>query len=86
MDMKTLSLILAPVLITAAQIWAPASETPEWFLSSLTPNMESIQRERGHPLDYEHKGSLSLEECSMLSCPAWRREVKIGSALWSTAR
>jgi dienelactone hydrolase len=47
------------------RLWAQAVETPEGFLGGLTPIMESIQRERGYAFDYEHRGSLSLEQWRM---------------------
>ena len=40
-------LILGSAALAASRIWAQAVETPEGYLGSLTPIMQSIQRERG---------------------------------------
>ena len=60
--MKAAWLFLAVACGAAGPLCAQAVETPEGFLGSLTPIMESIQRERGYALDYEHKGALPLDQ------------------------
>ncbi|MBV9084242.1 MAG: acetylxylan esterase [Acidobacteriaceae bacterium] len=61
---RTLFLLISTYLI-AGQLWAQAVVTREGVLGSLTPIIDSIQRERGYTLDYEHKGNVSTE--------AWRQ-------------
>ena len=60
--MKSRYGIFALASIAAGQIWAQGPQAPEGFLGNLTPILGSIQRERGFAFDYEHKGSLSLEQ------------------------
>jgi len=60
--MNKIFLISLPALLSAAPLCAQAVETPEGSLGSLTPIMESIQRERGYAFDYEHNGGLTLEQ------------------------
>ncbi len=59
--MKRYCLAFVLACLVARQVWAQAVETPQGLLGNLTPIMESIQRERGYPFDYDHKGSLGLE-------------------------
>ena len=69
--MKRLCLAFVPACLAAGQVWAQAVETPEGLLGNLTPIMEAIQSERGYALDYEHKGSLSLETWRNAAATRW---------------
>jgi dienelactone hydrolase len=52
--------ILLPMLFAAALAAQP--ERTESFLGSLAPVARSIQKERGFPMDYAHRGSVSASQ------------------------
>jgi len=54
------------VLLAQFAIAVSAQDRTESYLGNLAPILRSIQKERGFPMDYRHKGALSFD--------AWRKQ------------